>query len=167
MARDIAPEEFRRTLGLFATGVTVVATAHDDVLHGMTANAFASVSLDPLLVLVCVDLQAGLHELLPRSRAFAVTVLAADQEDEAAWFASPRRPAGRDQFDGVAWRPAPVTASPVLEGGLAYVDCHVTEIHAGGDHSIFLGAVVDLGLLRNADPLLFYAGQYRRLLPDA
>lgn len=166
MAREIPPEEFRTALGLFATGVTVVATAHEGVLHGMTANAFASVSIDPLLVLVCVDREAGLHELLPAAGVFAVTVLAADQEEAAGWFASPRRPGGRDQFDGVAWRPAPVTASPVLDDGLAFVDCRVTELHEGGDHTIFLGEVVDLGLLRaDVDPLVFYAGQYRRLRP--
>lgn len=164
MGREINPDEFREVLGLFATGVTVVATAHDGILHGMTANAFASVSLDPFLVLVCVDREAGLHELLPSAKVFAATVLTADQSDEAAWFASPRRPAGRDQFDEVAWRAASETGCPVLEGGLAFVDCRVTEIFEGGDHSIFLGEVVDLEVLQpDAQPLLFYAGEYRRL----
>jgi flavin reductase len=163
MNRPVSPDEFRNAVGLFATGVTVVSTSYQDVLHGMTANAFTSVSLDPLLVLVCVDREAGLHDLLPAAKTFAVTVLADDQEDEAVWFASPRRPAGRDQFDGVRWRPAPATGSPVLEGGLAFLDCRLAEMHEGGDHSIFLGEVVDLGLLRDADPLLFYAGRYRSL----
>jgi flavin reductase len=157
---EITPERFRDIMGRFATGVTVVATTHEGVLHGMTANAFSSVSLDPPLVLVCVDLEAGLHELLPQSKTFAVTVLGDDQETDAEWFASPRRPSGRDQFDGVGWRPAPVTGSPVLERGTAFLDCRVTEIHAGGDHSIFLGEVVALGLLREATPLLFYRGRY-------
>jgi flavin reductase (DIM6/NTAB) family NADH-FMN oxidoreductase RutF len=91
MARDLSSVAFREAVGLFATGVTVVTTTHEDVLHGMTANAFAS-SLDPLLVLVCVDRDAGLHELMSVSKTFAVTVLAEDQEDEAVWFACPRRP---------------------------------------------------------------------------
>jgi flavin reductase len=159
----IAPEEFRRTIGLFATGVTVVTTVDDGTLHGMTANAFASVSLDPLLVLVCVDRAAGLHERLPRSEQFAVTVLSAGQERESVWFADPGRPTGSAMFAEVAWRPAPVSGSPVLDAGLAYVDCRVTAIHEGGDHSIFVGEVVDLGRLRGEQPLIWYAGRYRGL----
>jgi sarcosine oxidase, subunit beta len=163
MRRDIPPGEFRDAVGLFATGVTVVATTLQDVLHGMTANAFASVSLDPLLILVCVEREAGLHDLVATAKTFAVTVLAEDQVDDAVWFASPRRPSGRDQFDGVPWLPGPVTGSPVLEEGIAFLDCRLAELHDGGDHSIFLGEVVDVGLLRQAQPLLFYAGEYHRV----
>jgi flavin reductase (DIM6/NTAB) family NADH-FMN oxidoreductase RutF len=168
MTREIEEEEFRRTVGMFATGVTVITTCVDEVLHGMTANAFASLSLDPLLVLVCVDRAAGMHDLLPGSGSFAATILAAEQEAESVFFASPRRPGGRGQFDGIVWQPAPVTGCPVLSGGVAFVDCRVAEVHAGGDHSIFIGEVVDLGLLRrDADPLLFFDGDYRRLSPRA
>lgn len=156
----IDQDDFRETLGSFATGVTVVATAHEGVLHGMTVNAFASVSLDPPLVLVCVDRMAGMQELLPRARTFAVTVLAHDQRALSEWFASSRRPSGQDQFDDVAWRPAPVTGSPVLTGGIAAVDCEVTEVFDGGDHAIYLARVVALERLRDADPLLFHRGDY-------
>ena len=152
---------------MFATGVTVVSTNVDGVLHGMTANAFASVSLDPLLVLVCVDKEAGMHGLLPQAQGFAVTVLAAEQEELSSWFASAERPGGEDQFADIAWDPAPATGSPVLCDGVAFVDCRVTERHEGGDHSIFLGEVIDLGVLReDADPLLYYGGRYRRLVAD-
>jgi flavin reductase (DIM6/NTAB) family NADH-FMN oxidoreductase RutF len=167
MSRTLTPEEFRHTVGMFATGVTVVTTNVDDVVHGMTANAFAAVSLDPLLVLICVDRAAGMHGLLPSAAGFAVTILAAEQEHLSSWFASGERPGGEDQFGDVAWDPAPVTGSPVLCDGVAFVDCRVTERHEGGDHSIFLGEVVDLGVLRpDADPLLFYDGRYRRLVAD-
>ncbi len=160
------PEAFRRTVGLFATGVTVVTTAVDDVLHGMTANAFSSVSLDPLLVLVCVSGRARMHDLLAGAQTFAVTVLSADQEPLSRFFAGDR-PAGRDQFEGVGWHPAPTTGCPVLSEGLAFVDCRLTEMHEGGDHSIFLGEVVDLGTLRpDAAPLLWFGGRYRRLVAD-
>lgn len=163
--RRIEVDEYRRTVGMFATGVTVVTTNVDGVLHGMTANAFASVSLDPLLVLICVDRNAGMHGLLPQAQGFAVTVLAAEQERLSAWFASAERPGGEGQFAEVDWDTAPVTGSPVLCNGVAYVDCRVTERHQGGDHSIFLGEVVDLGVLReDADPLLYYDGRYRRLV---
>lgn len=155
--------EYRRIVGRFATGVTVVTTGVEGTIHGMTANAFTSVSLDPLLVLVCVDMEAGLHELLPRSRTFAVNVLSAEQEHLSRWFASKRRPEGYGQFDGIAWRPAPVTGSPLLDGGLAYLDCDVADILKGGDHSIFLGAVRDVGELGGTGPLLWYDGTYHRL----
>jgi flavin reductase len=163
MGKQIGPEEFRQTLGLFATGVTVMTTRHDDVIHGMTANAFTSLSLDPLLVLVCVDRDARMHDLLPQSKSFAVTILGAEQEELSTWFAYSRRPSGEDQFDGVEWQPAPGSGNPILAGGLAWADCRVTEIHGGGDHSIFVGEVVDLGALRDADPLVFFAGRYHRL----
>ena len=166
MSRDISPQEFRRTVGMFATGVTVVTTNVGGVVHGMTANAFASVSIDPLLVLICVDRQASMHGLLPQAEGFAVTILSAEQESLSAWFASGGRPAGEDQFQGIAWEPAPVTGCPVLSEGVAFVDCLVHERHEGGDHSIFLGEVVDLAPLRDVDPLLFYAGAYRRLHAD-
>lgn len=165
MADAIDTDEFRRTLGLFTTGVTVVATCYEDILHGMTANAFASVSLDPLLVLVCVDREAGLHSLLPEAGRFAVTVLSAEQEAESAWFASPRRPAGTDQFDDVEWHPSPVSGCPVLSRGVAYLDCRLTEVHEGGDHSIFIGEVLDLGPLEATEPLVFFGGAYRSLSP--
>lgn len=161
--RSVTAQEFRATLGLFATGVTVVTTAYEDILHGMTANAVASVSLDPLLVLVCVDRRAGMHDLMARSGVFAVTVLAHDQEELSRYFASPRRPAGTDQFSGVPWAPGPATTSPVLTDGLGYVDCRVTQVHDGGDHSIFLGEVLELGRLDGSEPLVWFAGSYHRL----
>jgi flavin reductase len=163
MGKQIDPEEFRRTLGLFATGVTVMTTRHDDVIHGMTANAFTSLSLDPLLVLACIDREARMHDLLPQSKTFAVTILAAEQEDLSAWFAYSRRPSGPDQFEDVQWQPAPRSGNPLLVGGLAWADCQLTEIHGGGDHSIFVGEVLDLGAFREADPLVFFAGSYYRL----
>lgn len=157
------PEAFRRAMGRFATGVTVVATCLDDVVHGMTANAFASVSLDPLLVLVCVDRTAGMHDLLPRSGRFAVTVLAADQADASIWFASPRRPAGTDQFDGVAWAPAPVTGCPIVAGGVAWFDCRLNATHPAGDHTIYVGEVLAVGEGPVDDPLVWFDGGYRAL----
>ncbi|MGH8900456.1 MAG: flavin reductase family protein, partial [Egibacteraceae bacterium] len=108
---------------------------------------------------------AGMHELLPRARVFAVTMLAADQTELSVWFARRRRPSGRDQFDGVEWRPAPITGCPVLSEGVAFVDCRLTAAYSGGDHSIFLGQVVELGgSRRDAEPLIWYGGGYHRLI---
>lgn len=157
---EIDPDAFRETLGSFTTGVTVVATEHEGVLHGMTVNAFTSVSLDPPLVLVCIDRTAGMHEFLPRSRTFAVTVLTHAQRPLSKWFASSRRPAGRDQFDDIAWHPAPISGSPIIDGGSAALDCEVAEIFDGGDHSIFLARVVALEDGSGQPPLVFYRAGY-------
>ncbi|CAN5847522.1 flavin reductase family protein [soil metagenome] len=167
MTRDIHPDDFRDALGMFTTGVTVVAAVLDDLLHGMTANAVTSVSLEPPLILVCVDRKAGMHDLIPQAGGFAVTVLGAEQEAESVWFASPRRPHGRDQFDGIDWHPAPASGAPVLDTGVAFLDCRLADAFDGGDHSIFVGEVVDLGRLGGREPLVWFDGVYRTLAPDA
>jgi len=157
---------FRRTVGRFATGVTVVTTVVDGVAHGMTANAFSSLSLDPLLVLVCVDRSAGLHERVTRAGTFAICVLAEGQEALSRRFAA-RHPAGAGgQFEGVATVPAPVTGSPLLEGGLVYLECRLSAVHPGGDHSIFVGEVLAAGELGGTEPLLWFEGGYHRLARD-
>ncbi len=150
----MTPDELRQALRRWPTGITVVATELDGDLHGMTANSFTSVSLEPPLVLVCVDHTAYLNRLLPRSERFTATMLAADQEDLSAWFASARPEHG--EFDEVDWKPAPVTGCPVLTAGLAYVDCVVNDVYTAGDHD---------GLLRDADPLLYVQGRYNTISP--
>lgn len=159
----LTQETLRVVAGRFATGVTVVTTAGEGTVHGMTANAFASVSLDPLLVMVSVDRRAGMHELLPRTGVFAVSLLSAAQEDASRWFASARRGTGPGQFSDVGCVAAPVTGSPVLGDCLAWFDCRVAAAHAAGDHTLFLGEVVALGTLEDSDPLIFYRGGYHRL----
>lgn len=162
----VGSAEFRRTLGRFATGVTVVTTVVDGVAHGMTANAFSSLSLDPLLVLVCVDRTAGLHERVTRAGTFAVTVLAEDQEAVSRRFAG-RHPAGEEgQFDGLATVPAPASGAPLLADGLVYLDCRLSAVHPGGDHSIFVGEVLAAGDLVGTGPLLWYEAGYHRLARD-
>lgn len=164
---SVSEAGFRDALARFATGVTVVSTTHEGVLHGMTANAFASVSLEPPLVLVCIERTTGMHDLLPQAGTFAVTMLSGSQERESEYFASARRPSGQDQYDDVAWMPAPETGSPVLTDGLAFVDCRVTEVFDGGDHTIVLGHVLELGVLRaDAEPLIYFGHRYRHLAPD-
>jgi flavin reductase (DIM6/NTAB) family NADH-FMN oxidoreductase RutF len=163
MGDDVTPERFRALAGRFATGVAVVTTAVDGTVHGITVNAFASLSLDPLLILVCIDREATTHALLPRAGAFAVTVLAAQQEELSVHFASSDRAEGHAQFEGISWRPAAVSGAPVLEGGMAWMDCRLSGVHDGGDHSIFVGEVVALGELQGTEPLVFYEGGYRRL----
>ena len=160
----IDPRGFRDVIDRFATGVTVMTTAARDTLHGMTASAVASLSLDPVLVLVCVDHAAPMHDLVLASRVFALSFLDAESEAVAVHFAEPYDPGVAQQFAAIAVRPE-VTGSPVLEIALGYVDCEVVETHDSGDHLIVVGRVVVLGAGTRDDPLLFYRGGYRRLQP--
>ncbi|HEX9107403.1 MAG TPA: flavin reductase family protein [Longimicrobiales bacterium] len=153
--------EFRRILGHWGTGVAVVTTRLPDGRPwGLTANAFASVSLQPPLVLVCVDLTSDTHAGLRAAGFFAVSVLAAEQERIARRFADGDVV---DKFEGIAWR-AEATGAPVLEDVTAWVDCRVEAEHPAGDHSIFVGEVV-AGDAGGAAPLLYYRGGYGRFEP--
>ncbi|WJK43249.1 flavin reductase family protein [Solwaraspora sp. WMMA2056] len=158
------PGALRQVFGTFATGVTVV-TVGGGQPHGMTANSFASVSLDPPLVLICVDRQAVMHECLVSAGAFAVSVLAADQEPVARHFANRWRPLGQAQFDAVAWRPGPASGAPLIDGALAHLECGLWRAYDGGDHTIFTGRL--LSAIRHGDdePMLFLRGRFRQLDP--
>jgi flavin reductase len=161
---DPTSREYRDSVGMFTTGITVVTATSERFGHGMTANAFASVSLDPLLVLVCVVKDAMMHKVLDEVERFAVSVLAGDQEDLARYFSDPGRPAGMAQFVPVDWRPGPVTGAPLLDGALAWLECDVGAAYDGGDHTVFLGRVRWVDRAPGGDdPLLYFGGRYRRL----
>lgn len=156
----------RAVLGRFSTGVTVV-TADAGVPCGMTANAFTSVSLDPPSILVCVHRDAAIYRAVRKAGCFAVSVLAAGQEDLARYFADRSRPRGAAEFEAVGWSPAPLTGTPVLDGSLAWLDCALTTSHDGGDHEIFLGSVLAVGSGAAQDALVFFDGSFHRLLSGA
>ncbi|GIF08492.1 flavin reductase family protein [Actinoplanes siamensis] len=149
----------RRGFAAFATGVTIVAVGGEH-MHGMTANAFASVSLEPPLVLVCVDREALMHTRLPAATGFGISVLAAGQEEIARHFASRRRPLGAAQFESVDWVPGPVTGAPLIAGALATFECELWRTCDGGDHTIFIGEVVFMDRDTDRDALLFLNGRF-------
>jgi flavin reductase len=153
---------FRAVLGRFATGVGVMTTSRDGVPHAMTANAVSSVSLEPPLVLVCVDRSTVMAEEVVASGIFALSFLAADAAAVSNRFAHPDRPLGADQFDGLATR-VEATGSPVLEAGVGWLDCRVWNTYDGGDHLIVVGEVVALGEGPDDDPLLYYRSGYGQL----
>src|SRR3990170_864381 len=128
-------------MGHFATGVTIVTTATGERLHGMTANALCSVSLEPLLVLVCIDKVSHTHPVLSESGIFAVNILSQEQEDLSRFFASAQS-AKDHSLAGIPHRFGAVGA-PILEGCLAFLECRVVEMFPGGDHTIFIGEVED------------------------
>ena len=148
---------FRDTMGRFATGVTVMTWDDGAHVRGMTANAVTSVSLDPMLVLVCVDRSTSAHAQLEHASAFALNILAADQVEVSKAFARH----GVDDMAGVPYTRRQ-TGAPVIDRAIAWIECAVSERLAGGDHTIYLGEVVAMAIERpEAEPLLFYAGRYR------
>lgn len=152
--------DFRNALGSFATGITVITTRGEDHLFGMTANAFSSVSLDPPLVLVCVISGTTGEEMIRGNGIFAVNVLGADQEPVSRYFASKDRPRGLDAFNEIPHTVA-ATGSPILEGAAGFLDCRLHAAHEAGDHVIFIGEVLALGVDQDVQPILFHAGRYR------
>ena len=154
--------ELRGVLGKFATGITVV-TAGQDVPRGMTANSFTSVSLQPALILVCVLRETAMHQVILDSESFAVSVLSAQQEEVARHFANHRRPRGEAEFEVIGSTPGRHTGVPIIEDALAWFECRLAAVYDGGDHSIFLGEVLDLGHGTGDDALLFYSGNFHRL----
>jgi len=151
--------EFRNVMGRFATGVTIVTVKVGDERRGMTANAVTSLSLYPPMLLVCVDKSASMHPLFEVAEAFAVNILAADQQQMSDFFA--RHSDASGALGGFPYEDG-VTGVPVMDGALAAVECHVAERYAGGDHTIVLGRVEAIHNERpDADPLLFFGGQYR------
>jgi flavin reductase (DIM6/NTAB) family NADH-FMN oxidoreductase RutF len=144
-------------MAAFPTGVTVVAVRDSEGAPvGLTVNSFTSVSLDPPLVLVCIDQRAQSHAPLIRSGGFAVSILAASQEEVARRFAV--RPS-EGRFDGVDWRAAP-SGNPVLTGAAAWLDCEIHELVSAGDHTILLARPTTAGT-SNAPALLFHRGTLR------
>jgi flavin reductase (DIM6/NTAB) family NADH-FMN oxidoreductase RutF len=151
------PVKQRKIMGQFATGVTVVTTGGKAGRHGLTANAIASLSLDPPLVLVAVDKRAHSLEYLRVNRCFAVNILRLEQEEVSRRFATP----GPKDFSGLAIK-TDHTDAPILTDCLAYLDCRVVDILPGGDHEIFVGEIV-AGEVNGGQPLLYYSGRYRCL----
>jgi flavin reductase (DIM6/NTAB) family NADH-FMN oxidoreductase RutF len=152
----------REVMSQFATGITVL-TAGGEHGHGMTANAFSSVSLDPPMVLCCVSRAARMHEAIVSAQAFGVSILAADQREHARYFADWRRPRGLVQFEQVDCVPGPHTGSPLLNGAVAWLECRLTQVYEGGDHSIFLGEVLASSVSDKPDALLFFGGGYHEI----
>ncbi|MEU3333638.1 flavin reductase family protein [Streptomyces sp. NPDC006668] len=149
--------EFRRVLGTFATGVTIVTAPPE---AGFACQSFSSLSLDPPLVAFMVGRTSTTWPRIAHAGVFCVNVLAADQGDLCRAFAA----RGADKFAGVPHDPAPATGSPRLTGAVAWIDCTIHAVHTGGDHLIVVGRVEALGTSDTQDtPLLFHQGRFGRL----
>jgi flavin reductase (DIM6/NTAB) family NADH-FMN oxidoreductase RutF len=160
---SLTASDFRKAMGCFATGVTVITVDQDGEVHGMTANAFTAVSLDPVLVLVCVDHRARTHAHLHARKRFGVNVLRSDQQAISEYYA---RSAETHQHPESAGARFDRTAhgTPVLQGALAYLECRLHSTETAGDHTIFIAEVEEV-VVRDGEPLLYFRSQYRDIEP--
>jgi flavin reductase (DIM6/NTAB) family NADH-FMN oxidoreductase RutF len=154
----ISPDDFRAVLSHFASGVTIVTTC-DSEQHptGLTASAFCSVSLDPPLILICVDHKSQSYPHLRECGRFAINILHQGHEQLSRRFASSRL----DKFDGVGFRMGSLGV-PLIDESHAHLECRTVSAHVEGDHTIFVGRVEAVGL-GEGEPLLYYRGKYHRL----
>lgn len=156
------PTEFRKAMGAFATGVTIITVDLAGEVHGMTANAFTSVSLDPMLVLVCVDHSTRTHAHLHAKKRFGINVLGEDQRAISEYYARPERTHEHAEAEAGAQFDRTSHGTPMLRGALAYLECRLESVQEAGDHTIFIAEVEDVEL-GEGDPLLFFRGRYRKI----
>lgn len=150
--------QFRNAMGKFATGVTVIATeVEGEGVHGMTANAFMSVSLDPKLVVISIGEKAKILNKIKQSKQFSVNILAADQQELSMIFA------GQIKDKEVVFER--LDGKPVLPGSVVQIACEVSTEHVEGDHTLFIGKVTDIKI-EDVEPLVFYSGRYRSLAEE-
>ncbi|MFJ7513221.1 flavin reductase family protein [Peribacillus simplex] len=149
---------FRNAMGNFATGITAITTKVNNEAHGMTANAFVSVSLNPKLVLVSIDNRAKMLEFIQESKEFAISLLSSDQKEVSMRFAGQIKE--ESLYDFEVFR-----EMPVIKGALANIICTVYKEVEAGDHTLFIGEVTDLKI-NEGDPLLFFQGKYRELITN-
>ncbi len=159
----VSKDEFRKCLSKFVTGVTVVTTLDDeDNVHGMSANSFASVCLDPPLVLVCVAHETHTHRYVENRGYFGVNVLSRGQEDLGRYFA--RRPEDRHGDVRYDYSITDICKIPALEGALAFFGCQVVGAHEHGDHTVYIAEVKEMHQGESASPLVFYESHWYRNL---
>lgn len=154
----VSKDEFRAALSRFASGVTIVTTVDDnDRPAGITVSSFASVSLDPPLVLACIDKRASIHAHLRVGSHFAINILSEHQEHVSRRFATK----DQDRFSDISHSTG-ATGAPLLDNALAVLECIVVDVYPGGDHSIVVGQVESTTVAEHR-PLAYYRGGYRGL----
>nr|WP_243665895.1 flavin reductase family protein [Vulcanisaeta sp. JCM 16159] len=152
----ISSELFKAIMRNYPTGVAIVTTVYDNEYYGLTVNSFTSLSLDPPLVLIAIDKKLTSHEAINKSNVYAVNILPDDMKDLAIRFATAPR---EERFRGLKIKTAK-TGSPIIEGAIAYLDCKVAAKYPGGDHTIFIGEVIDAQVMNNKLPLIYYNRGY-------
>lgn len=160
---EVNSDQFRLAMGRFASGVTVLTTFASGHDHAMTANAVTSVSMEPLLVLACVEVDARFHDAVSEAGVWGISVLASSQRATAEWLATRGRPL-HGQLERIPHHRGEKTGVALLDGALATIECQTTDMHPAGDHTIVVGEVVSLGVEEHpADALLYYRSRYGSL----
>jgi flavin reductase (DIM6/NTAB) family NADH-FMN oxidoreductase RutF len=154
------PESFRHAMRAWTTGVAVLMAAYEGEEYGMTINSFASLSVDPPLITVVLKNSTRLFELVTQSRAFSVTILSNDQRELAERFAGKLR--GAERMAGLATQTL-TSGAPVLEGGLAWLDCRVVHTYAAGVNTLFVAEVTETGVASAENPLVYHNREYHHL----
>jgi flavin reductase len=163
---SLHPADFRKAMGAFATGVTIITVDLDGEVHGMTANAFTSVSLEPMLVLVCVDHSTRTHSHLHAKKRFGINVLGEKQQAISEYYARPERTHEHAEAEAGARFDRTHHGTPMLHGSLAYLECRLHSAEEAGDHTIFIAEVEDV-IVGEGNPLLFFRGKYRGVGQEA
>jgi flavin reductase (DIM6/NTAB) family NADH-FMN oxidoreductase RutF len=164
----LSAAEFRKAMGRFATGVTIITLDLDGEVHGMTANAFASVSLDPMLILVCVDHSARTHAHMHAKKRFGINILSEQQREISEHYALAVQTHEHAEEEAGARFDRTAKGTPILHGALAYLECRLQSAEDAGDHTIFIAEVEDV-VVRSGEPLLFFRGKYAKIgeeIPD-
>ena len=161
---SVSPVLFRQVMGSFPTGITVLTVERQPgQVHGMTANSFTSVSLDPLLILVCIDHNARLLSYLKEQHRFGVNILKESQQPLSEHFAGPQLDPAEEGRLGIRFRRTD-SGIPLLEEALAHLGCNVVAEHVSGDHTVFVAEVESLEL-HGGEPLVYHRGKYRKFQP--
>jgi flavin reductase (DIM6/NTAB) family NADH-FMN oxidoreductase RutF len=159
---SLSAAEFRTAMGCFATGVTIITLDLEGEVQGMTANAFSSVSLDPPLVLVCVDHSARTHAHMHAKKRFGINILAEHQRVISEYYARPVHTHEHAEEEAGARFDRTAQGTPILHGALAYLECRLQSAEEAGDHTIFIAEVEDV-VVRQGEPLLYLRGKYRKI----
>ncbi len=157
----VPPKVFRNTLAKFCTGVTIITTTNQDGLHGLTVNSFTSVSLDPPLILICIQKNGLSHSTLCECEDFVVNILSKEQKELSDRFANPALDS-EERFRDLNFRLSE-NGLPILAGNLGHLECRVVNQFEGGDHTIFMGQVENGDYSEGKQPLLFYDSGYAYL----
>jgi len=156
-------DTFRRAMGRFATGVAMLTTVSRKVDYAMTASALTSVSLEPLLLLVCIDREGRFHDAVLDSGLWGISLLSDGQRSSADWLATSGRPI-HGQLDRIAHHRGAQTGVALLDGALATLECRTTDVHVAGDHSIVVGQVVSVtSAPHTGEALVYYRGRFGTL----
>jgi flavin reductase (DIM6/NTAB) family NADH-FMN oxidoreductase RutF len=161
MEQTLNPEELRAAMRAWSAGVAVATTVYEGKQHGATVNSFTSISLDPALLTICLQKTSNTHDLILRSRAFGLTILSAEQAEIADLFAG-KVEGVADRFNGLQIATL-VTGSPLLPGGLAWLDCRVVETFDAVSSTLFIAEALAAQTMNNRQPLVYHSREYWKL----